>query len=176
MITRILVPLDGSGLAERALDEAVPLAQRLGATIVLERIVEPQEEARLYLPGTEQELRQAQVQAAEEYLSAIAARIASDRLSLETHVGAGPVAATICDQTKRLHCDLIALTSHGMGGLGEHVFGSVAQKLLQSAPAPVLVVRSTKGHLQIEEEAEERAADRAQLRELSGTAPKRSWE
>jgi nucleotide-binding universal stress UspA family protein len=174
MIARILVPLDGSHLAERALDEAVPLAQSLGATLVLLRIVPPQEEARLYLPSMVEELREAQARAAEEYLVSTAARIQAERLATEVHVSAGPVAPTLCEETIRLHCDLIALTSHGMGGLGSQVFGSVALKLLHAAPCPVLVIRSTAEELQGEEEAEERAADRSLLREFADTTRSRT--
>jgi len=169
MIKRILVPLDGSALAERVLDEAKPLAQSLGSTLVLIRVVPAQEDAALYVPQLVDELRAAHVQAAEEYLATIAAHIAADHLSTENHVCVGAVAPTLASKATELHCDLIALTSHGMGGLCASVFGSIALKLLHSAPCPVLVVRSTAGQLEGEEEAEERAADQALLRELSSS-------
>ncbi|MEX2159855.1 MAG: universal stress protein [Dehalococcoidia bacterium] len=169
MIKRILVPLDGSALAERVLDEARPLAQSLGSTLVLIRVVPAQEDAVLYVPQLVDELREAHVRAAEEYLTTIAAHIATDQLPTETYVCVGAVAPTLADKATELHCDLIALTSHGMGGLGAAVFGSIALKLLHSAPCPVLVIRSTAGQLEGEEEAEESAADQALLRELSST-------
>lgn len=170
---RILVPLDGSHLAERAIEVAAPMAQAVEGSLVLLRVVPPFEEARLYIPDAAEELRGAQVQAAEEYLAAVSARIAADRLSTETHVVIGPVVESIAEQATHLHCEMIALTSHGMGGRVAQVFGSVALKLLHAAPSPVLVIRSTASDLADEEEGEERAADTTLLRELSPSARRR---
>jgi nucleotide-binding universal stress UspA family protein len=166
MIKRVLVPLDGSQLAERALVIAGGLAESLAGTVALVRVVAPLEAGRLYAPHLADQLEQAQVQEAREYLEAVSRRLEDDRLRTELHVAVGPVARTLVGEAKRLHSDLIVLTSHGMGGLGDQVFGSVAMKLLQSAPCPVLVVRSTAGELEAEEEAEERQTDEALLRKL----------
>jgi hypothetical protein len=86
---------------------------------------------------------------------------------VETVFLLGEPAQALATTAREADCDLIALTSHGMSGLGSDVFGSVAQKLLRSAPCPVLVVRCTAQDLEREEEDEERAADRELVEQLA---------
>lgn len=100
---------------------------------------------------------------AEVYLASAAERLGQDRLTVETRLLHGEVAPTLVEAARQERCDLIAISSHGMSGLVSQVFGSVAQKLLYSAPCPVLVVRSTQAQLEREEEQEEREADEALL-------------
>ena len=168
MIRRLLVPLDGSELAEEALVTAGELAEGLNATLVLARVVPPPTPGRFYAPHLLEEIEEAGCKEAEEYLQNVAKRLNRDRLSVETHVLSGDVVHTLLHFARREHCDLIVMSSHGMGGHGWEVFGSVAQKLLHAAPCPVLTVRAgTKQILDQEEEAEEAATDRTLLRELA---------
>lgn len=172
MIRRLLVPLDGSELAERAIVVAGDLAESLSATLLLVRVVPPPVPGRFYTPKLLEQMEEAQRREAEAYLAAVAGRLKEDRLTVETRVLSGPVAATLVDEARRAAVDLVVISSHGLGGLGSRVFGSVAQKLLHHAPCPVLVVRSSPDDLEAEEEQEERQADRALLGELSRVSRK----
>lgn len=172
MFTRLLVPLDGSGLAEQALVAAGDLAHGLSATIVLARAVTPVVPGRSYEPGLVQRLDEAQEREAERYLESTARRLRNHRYPVETHLLRGEVIPELLNLAKSDHCDLIVITSHGMSGLGSRVFGSVAQKLLDSAECPVLVIRCERGDLEREEEREEAAADARLLSELSHAGPK----
>jgi nucleotide-binding universal stress UspA family protein len=168
VIKRIMVPLDGSGLAERALVVAGDLAESLAATIVIARVVPPLAPGRYSLALLRQ-VEDVQAEDAEAYLARVAKRLADDRLAVESRLLHGPVAETLAEQAAKERCDLIVLTSHGTSGLASNVFGSVAQKLLHSAPCPVLVVRSTGADLEGEEELEERRADEALISEARAT-------
>ncbi len=167
MISRVLVPLDGSELAERALVVAGDLAESLTATIILARAVPALVLSHFYTPNLWRQLEQAQTQEAEAYLAATAERLRKDLLSVETRLLRGEVAATLVAAAAQERCNLIVITSHGMSGLGSQVFGSTAQKLLYSAHCPVLVVRCTQVELQREEEQEVKATDEALLARLS---------
>jgi len=170
VIKRVLVPLDGSELAERALVVAGDLAESLSATIILARVVPPPVAGRFYAPSLPERLDEAHTQEAEAYLASTAERLRQDRLTVETRLLRGQVAPILVAEAMRDRCDLIAITSHGMSGLGSQVFGSVAQKLLYSAPCPVLVVRSVPEELEREEEFEAGVADEALLAQIS-TSP-----
>jgi nucleotide-binding universal stress UspA family protein len=169
MEKRLLVPFDGSKLAEEALTQAGELAESLAGRLVLVRVVAPPAPSRFYAPNLLQQVQEAQVKEAEAYLAGVAKRLGEDRLQVETHVLTGEVAPTLVRLAQRAHCFLIVIGSHGMGGLGSHVFGSIAQKVLHTARCPVLVVRSTPAELEREEEAEEWRTDEVLLTELQGS-------
>jgi nucleotide-binding universal stress UspA family protein len=163
MKKRILVPLDGSTLAEEALPVAGELAEGLDAALELVRVVPPPVPSRFYAPRLREQVLEAQVAEAEAYLAEVAARLRGDRLQVETHVLTGEAARALTRFAEREHCRLIVMGSHGMGGLGSQVFGSVAQKVLHTAGCPVLTVRPPPEVLEREEEAEELQTDAALL-------------
>ncbi len=167
MIKRILVPLDGSKMAEEALDVAAELAKGLSGAIVLLRVVAPPVPGRFYAPHMLDELQEAQVREAEAYIEEVAERSGADDLGVDTHVPTGEVADTIIGSAEVEHCDLIVMGSHGLGGRGWHVFGSVAQKVLQSAKSPVLIVKPSQAAWEREEEEEEGRDDVAMLDETA---------
>ncbi len=170
MIRRILVPLDGSKLAESALVIGGDLAESQPATLVIARVVCPPVASEFYAPSLLRQLVEAQTKEAKAYLAATADRLREDRLTVETRLLRGEVAPTLVAEALREHADLIVITSHGMSGLGSQVFGSVAQKLLYSAPCPVLVTRPVPGELEREEEFEANAADEALLEQIAGSS------
>ena len=170
MIKRLLVPLDGSGFAEEALVIAGDLAESLDGMILLARVVPPPTPGRFYAPGLLEQMREAQTREAEAYLTSVQSRLRQDRLRVETRVLSGEVAATLVRLAGRERCDLVVMSSHGLGGVGWHAFGSVAQKVLHSSRCPVLIVRPSAADLEREEETEEQQADEALLGELPRTA------
>jgi nucleotide-binding universal stress UspA family protein len=136
---KILVPLDGSALAETALARAADLAADDGATLMLVRAAEAHT-----LPGVDPTEAQVEVvQEAEDYLGAVAARLARDGLKkVETSVWYGPAASAIVEAARLRKADLIVMSTHGRSGLGRLILGSVAESVLRGTTAPILLLRA----------------------------------
>jgi nucleotide-binding universal stress UspA family protein len=144
---RILVPLDGSELAERALPLATALAERAGAEALLIQSVSWAAMAMAapfgsgYGIGMADLLEQAQGDAT-AYLDDIARRLSERGLAVRTDVRLEPAADAILDMAGEQQADLIVMSTHGRGGLGRWVYGSVADRVLRGAAIPVLLVRA----------------------------------
>jgi nucleotide-binding universal stress UspA family protein len=143
---RLLVPLDGSPLAERALPVALSLAQKLDSTIILFRALEisaPSIPA-LY-PDTALSLaREAHEHVrteVEQYLAAKEGELKAQGYDVETELRDEPPAEGILDTASAKEIDLIVMSTHGRGGLARWTFGSVADKVARHSPCPVLLVR-----------------------------------
>lgn len=141
MYEKILVPLDGSALAECVLPHVKAIAAGRGTgQVVLLRVVEPLPAGTP--PAIDFELVQkAGVKAAEEYLARIKAELSKEGLNVEAKVLTGRPAETITEFAQRNKVDLITLATHGRSGISRWVFGSVADKLVRSSSAPVLLIR-----------------------------------
>lgn len=137
-LDKILVPLDGSALAETALRKAVELA-RGEATLVLLRAAEAHT-----LPGADPiDAQVITVREAEEYLAAVRARVAEAGVGkVETHVWYGPPASAIVEAARVQKVDLIVMSTHGRSGLGRLILGSVAESVLRGTTTPILVLRA----------------------------------
>ncbi len=135
----MLVPIDGSPLAETALLASAELSESLRAPIVLLRVVEPPVPGRFYAEQILDEMQEAQVREAEAYLGQVAGRLREDGIDVAEFVLTGLVAQTVVDYAGSNGCDLIVMGSHGLGAHGWELIGSVAQKVLHSAPVPVLI-------------------------------------
>lgn len=138
MIQRILVPLDGSSLAERALPYAASLARAPQARLVLLRAVE----AHALTGRGRAKARIAAMQEAEDYLDRIAAPLRERGLTIDTSVPYGNAPDAIADEIAFREINLVAMATHGRGGLGRFVYGSVAARVLSDAEVPVLLVRA----------------------------------
>lgn len=139
MYRQILVPLDGSLLAERALPLATWLAARLGSRILLVRAVWVQT-----FPGADPTAAQvAAVQEAEAYLRGVAARLAERAIPTDIAVPYAPPAEGILLEAGLRGADLIVLSTHGRSGLGRWLYGSVAEAVLARSPLPVVLVRAS---------------------------------
>ncbi|MFN2165877.1 MAG: universal stress protein [Anaerolineae bacterium] len=143
MYKRILVPLDGSALAEAALPHAATLASRFDAEVILLRvvvspyaIVAPD----LVLAGYDPDL-QALTNEATQYLGRKSQGLAEQGIRLKEVLCEGPVAEAILDHAVSLDVDLIVMSTHGRGGVLRWVYGSVADRVLQGATCPVLLIR-----------------------------------
>ncbi len=138
MYKRLLVPLDGSQLAESILPVAVCLAKSLDATVALIHIIEenPPEEVH-----GEQHLRD--VDEAEAYLQKVAHRWFAEVTPIETHVHSekvSDVARSILQHVSEFHSDLTLMCTHGRSGARQFLYGSIAQHIAAAA-VPVLFVR-----------------------------------
>jgi nucleotide-binding universal stress UspA family protein len=147
MFQQIMVPLDGSELAERALPCAERLGVATGATLHLVQVVElvpPQTGGfeLAYLSGSihadlvAQETRQATT-----YLDKMRERVAARGVHVRTERMVGYAAATLLDYERAAGIDLVVMCSHGRSGLARFALGSVAERLLHHGTAPVLLVR-----------------------------------
>lgn len=145
-VRKALITLDGSSLAERALEAGVAVALSMGADVTLLQCVEPlgsREVAQLegLRPGLGHDL-QSQVQdEAGTYLRDQAARLSRPELEIEVAIQVGPAGQRIVEYAERNDVDLIVMASHGRSGLSRWVYGSVAEKVLRGASCSLLVVR-----------------------------------
>ena len=149
MFKRILVPLDGSDLAERALGPALAIARQAGGEVHLLRV--PVMEAALvpasaglggydlYWPGQAIDASRAE---AHEYLDALAKDRAEAGFTLIPHIVEGDVAGTILDFAWEQGVDLIVMSTHGYSGITRWEMGCITEKVLRSAANPVLVGQS----------------------------------
>jgi nucleotide-binding universal stress UspA family protein len=135
--TIVLVPLDGSKLAEEALTAAIGFA-RTGATLVLVRAAE----ARTTPFIAPDDAQVAVVQEAEAYLATVADRLRRVGVQdVETTVWYGPPVESIADAARFRKADLIVMSTHGRSGLGRLVLGSVAEGVMRTTSTPVLLLR-----------------------------------
>jgi nucleotide-binding universal stress UspA family protein len=141
----LLVPLDGSRLAESALPAALALARWLGARVTLLHVLEPGAPARVH---GEPHLRAREEALA--YLTAHARWLAAQGVPAEVHVDVAgahatppgaDIAASIAAEAAASAADLVVLCTHGSGGLRGLLFGRVAQQVLARGRVPVLLVR-----------------------------------
>jgi nucleotide-binding universal stress UspA family protein len=144
MFKHILVPVDGSETAQKAVDKAAGLAQAFGSAVTAIYVIDPYPFTGL---GSDFAYGQA------EYLSAAAAEAKEATEAARRTLEAAGVKVTtsvieahaawrgILDTAGALGADLIVMGSHGRRGLEKMVLGSVAQRVLAQAHLPVLVVR-----------------------------------
>jgi len=154
VLQRILIPLDGSALAEQVLEPALAVGALMQAEFTLLGVVEPMLELdddtpspRLLgfgpaLQAAVRETRERQRTEATHYLEATAERLRSRSLRVQVRVvTALNPAAAILDEAQARASDLIALATQGRGGLTRLALGSVADKVVRGATMPVLVCR-----------------------------------
>ena len=143
MYRRILVPLDGSELAEHVLPHVTQLAGATGALIILLRV--PSEPLYDYLvpePEIAIEMCRDIELGAQVYLDEIADELRAMDLQVTTRVAWGaPIATTILNIARELRVDLIAMSTHGRSGIARLVVGSVTDQVAHHASVPVLLVQ-----------------------------------
>ena len=135
MLDRILVPLDGSTLAEAALPPLAWLAPSESSEIVLVRAcplhpVGAYEAAPLLPVGVDE---------ARDYLELTAARLRAEGHRVRTLVREGEAAESILDASAEEGATLVVMSSHGRSGFARFVFGSIAEKVLRASPVPVMI-------------------------------------
>lgn len=140
MYSRLLVPLDGSRLAEAVLPVVERMAGAMGATVLLLHVLERG------APGTVHGEHHLQaLDEAEVYLRDVAARLRTQGITVETHaheVPEGDLSRSIAEHVGEEGADLIVMCTHGSGGVRELLFGSIAQHVLKRGTTPVLLVRA----------------------------------
>ena len=143
MFRRILVPLDGSPLAEAALPHAAALASAFDARIHLLRVIPVRQRGgAVPLDIIDRRLGQAEASA---YLQAVAADLRRRGLAVETEVLEGHPAEQIIEVLRGQHANLLVFTSHGAGGCSEFPISGTAQKVIARAGISVLMIPTSKG-------------------------------
>src|SRR5262245_44417199 len=138
----LLVPLDGSPAAEAVLPAAITLARRLPATIMLLHVIERQAPTTVH-----GETHLTDEAAAEQYLTDVAGRIASEGIPVSWHVHEAPVGnvpLSIAAHAAEHGADLILLSAHGHGDPRSWLNGAVAQGVIRHAAPPVLLLRADR--------------------------------
>ncbi len=151
MFQRIMVPLDGSELAESALSYALPLATATHASLHLVQVVDLLPHTAwaampVYVPNNEYEKEMADATA---YLEALHTRIPS---SVDARVVplSGDVTSTLLEYERTADIDLVVMSSHGRSGLARIALGSVSETLLHRGTCPVLIVRAMETPLSMD--------------------------
>ena len=141
VIRRILVPLDGSPLAESALQPALELAEALGADLLLAQVLRWASQAYTFgVPEVDVvRIDQQLTEAAQHYLNRVKESLPTER-SVAAAVLHGAPAEALIDLVEAQAIDLVVMTSHTRAALARAVLGSVADRMLQ-AKAPVLLIR-----------------------------------
>jgi len=153
----ILVPLDGSALAEQILPYVRGLAPSLSARVCLLRVLADEENDNLVADGImwaygigdppeahrerTQRLWDALRERAAGYLATVAMQLQDAGLDIETMVRIGPPDENIVEAARSQHATLIAMVTHGYGALRRWTLGSVTDKVVHSATTPVFIVR-----------------------------------
>ena len=154
LVHKVLVPLDGSPIAEQVLPHAEAVARTLGSDLLLFHVFEPM---RKYPEGvgvgvvyralpdevvnTENDRRK---QVGLSYLNEISKKLKAQETPVSMEVARGSPADQILDYAETHEMDLIAMSTHGRSGVGRWVFGSVTDKVLHAGDTAIFVIRATQ--------------------------------
>lgn len=151
MYKHIMVPLDGSDLAECVLPHVVSIAKSIrGTRISLIRVVDPavlptsdptSSEFGLTKSDRKQLIKQRFDNAA-QYLNDLTADLKWDWTTLNSEVIVGEPAESLAEYANKNHVDLIIIASHGRSGIRRLIMGSIAERIVRSSCAAVLLVRA----------------------------------
>jgi len=150
MFEHILIPLDGSSLAERVLPHAISLSKAFGAKLTLLRVVY-QVDQKTQLSGVNPIDWQMRMSEAEAYIDSVRDRLVQKGIETDGCVLEGRPAQQIINFAKKSNLDLIILSSHGNSGISGWNINSTVQKVLLRAYMPVMIVRA---YQEMDEETE----------------------
>lgn len=143
-LARIVVPLDGSAMAEQILPEVAALALGLNATVHLLHVLTTQtySQEQIIEPGFP--LLETAIAGADAYLSGPAGYLAKEGVKANKEVILGEsVATAILDYAARIEANLIAIATRGSGGMTRFVFGTVSDEVTRKSPTSLLVFHPT---------------------------------
>jgi len=142
MFKTILICLDGSSLAEQVVQYAADVARRYSSRVVLLQVVPS---SVLISTGVSVQTSKSVEQSAMAYLEGVASSLKRARGAVDCVTAQGEPGEAIVRYAKENKVDLIAMSTNGRGGLGQSLFGSVAQYVLREAGLPILLVRPKVG-------------------------------
>lgn len=146
MLNHVLVPLDGSPLAEDALKHALDILSPQGK-ITLVSAVEAQDMLIYgYYPAVTapdyESIKNEMLPYAKHYIEGVAKDLVKEGYTVRQEVKLGDAATVITDMAEKLHVDAIVMSTHGRSGISRFLFGSVTNKVLEAKVCPVFVVPS----------------------------------
>ena len=145
MERKILVPLDGSALSERAIEPAEKLAKAIGYEMIFFRVIDtPLERSPEAEPEEERRVASASIDKAITYLQGIASRIEGQGIRTRIEVGDGYPHSAILALADKEDVEFIIMSTHGRTGLSRVLMGSVAEKVVYSTERPVMLVKPEK--------------------------------
>ncbi len=141
-IKNILFPVDFTEASTKVADYARLMAQKFGARLYILFVVEDLSRfAGFYVPHTALEkLEKELYEGAQKKMEAFREEHFAGLDNVETMIAEGEVADKICDLAREKNIDLIVMGTHGRKGLEKALFGSVAEKVVKTAPCPVLTI------------------------------------
>jgi nucleotide-binding universal stress UspA family protein len=144
MHKHILIPLDGSALAEQALPHAIAQAQRFEAELVLLRVLAPLPSPPLLGEVARSRAKASSNVLAREYLERVVASVQEHDIPVQVATAQGSPPLAIIEFAEANEVDLIVMSTRGQSGLSRWLMGSVADRVVRGATVPVLLVRSRK--------------------------------
>jgi nucleotide-binding universal stress UspA family protein len=142
-VNHVAIPLDGSKLAEQALDRANDMF-RNNVRYTLIRIVEPVAPGQAYASDTIANYEREAREVADEYLHEVSERLMSQGAAMSADVRVTQPASGIRQVADEFGADLIAMSTHGRSGMGRFIMGSIAERVLRDAHRPVMLVRGAE--------------------------------
>jgi len=143
MYRKILVPLDGSKVAEGVLPHAKSLAYSEGAELILLNIAaNPAMDFAFSDPGIAQSAMAEQEERSRKYMTDIEQELKSAGFKTSTLLRVGSVAEVILGVAEELQVDVIAMSTHGRTGPARWLLGSIAERVVHNSKIPVLLIRA----------------------------------
>lgn len=142
---RIVVPLDGSSLAEQILPEVVALAKLDNARLTLLTVLVPRTSSQSAIDDERNPSWDKDIAAAQAYLYRTAAQLRAQGCATTTHIEMGEnIAQVIGDYARNVRADLVAIATHGRGGISRVLHGSVADVVTRTGVTSMLVFRPVR--------------------------------
>jgi nucleotide-binding universal stress UspA family protein len=146
MYQKIVVPLDGSKLAECVLPHVEALAKTCSVKqIVFVRVVEPFRPFHGTFALSESEVKKIDAEhkhATEKYLKEVLERVKYEGVEVKTQVLVGRIPESIAEFVEKHNMQLVIIATHGRSGVSKFMLGSIADRLLRSSRVPILMVRA----------------------------------
>jgi nucleotide-binding universal stress UspA family protein len=148
MYKKILVPLDGSALAECVIPHIESIAKPWKSDVELISVVEPIEiPTRGKIALDDEDLKQINNELKQEthkYLLNVARRLENAGISAESIIIVGKTAESLIEYTNDNDVDLIIMATHGRSGISKWFWGSITEKVLRAVNIPVLLIKATE--------------------------------
>ena len=144
MLSKIVIPMDGSDLSEQIIPYCAALSKGLGSSMTLLHVIDTDllpDTAELHHKVNLDQLVEQERTHAQDYLHMVQARLKDHGIEANTEVTAGAPAETIVSMAQKEGADLIAMSTHGRSGLARWRMGSVTDKVLHTATVPLLIFR-----------------------------------
>jgi nucleotide-binding universal stress UspA family protein len=141
MYKRIVVPLDGSELAEQALPHALAQAGRFEAEVVLLKVLQPLRDVVYSAPAAMHAAEKRSAQLAREYLEGVAAGVREQGIAVQVAEAEGEPYVEIIRYAEEQGADMIVMSTRGQSGFSRWLLGSVADRVVRGATVPLLLVQ-----------------------------------